>query len=369
MEMKKLVLATAAAFGLLSCTQNQLTVEGEIVGTEVPSKAYLKIIDEKETPTIIDSVVIKEGKFAFEVNLENEEIGLVALSNDIVFPVVLEKGALKMKADLNNLSGYTIEGTPSNDMYRTFRKKDIQFTAAQEKIYREYVDAQLNGQLNAAKEAEIKARYDEKAKSRNDNVEKCIQQNRSSLVSLMVLMQMQYDLSKEKLVELVDAIPANFDNVGAVRALKKEVATIKNTAVGQPLIDFTLPDTEGKNQVLSKLISGSKVVVLDFWASWCGPCRSENPHVVELYKKYKDRGLQIVGVSLDTRKEKWLEAIKDDTLNWIHLSDLNGWKSSAAALYGVKSIPATFILSNGKIVARDLRGAELDKKIEELLVK
>ncbi|HNA42394.1 MAG TPA: TlpA disulfide reductase family protein, partial [Saprospiraceae bacterium] len=136
--------------------------------------------------------------------------------------------------------------------------------------------------------------------------------------------------------------------------------------IGLPAPDFTLETPDGK-KVSLKDFKG-KVVLIDFWASWCGPCRRENPNVVAMYNRYKDKGFEILGVSLDRSKEPWIKAIADDKLTWPHVSDLKGWGSSAAALYGITSIPHTVLVDrDGRIVARQLRGEVLGKKLEEIL--
>lgn len=128
---------------------------------------------------------------------------------------------------------------------------------------------------------------------------------------------------------------------------------------------FTLPDREGKALSLASL--KGKVVLVDFWASWCGPCRKENPNLVKAYAKYHDKGFEIIGVSLDDKKESWLKAIDADKLVWLHASDLKGWKSDLAAEYGIKSIPTSFLVdAEGKIIAKDLRGDSLEKKLESI---
>ena len=133
-----------------------------------------------------------------------------------------------------------------------------------------------------------------------------------------------------------------------------------------PAPDFTLKSQNGDNLKLSEL--RGKVILINFWASWCGPCRMENPHVVELYNHYHDKGLNIIGVSLDKDEAKWKEAIAKDGLTWNHISNLKFWADPIAEKYNVKAIPATFIVdANGVIIAKDLRGAELDAKIKELL--
>ncbi|MEO7046466.1 MAG: TlpA disulfide reductase family protein, partial [Ferruginibacter sp.] len=130
--------------------------------------------------------------------------------------------------------------------------------------------------------------------------------------------------------------------------------------------DFALADTSGKIVKLSKL--RGKYVLVDFWASWCAPCRRENPNVVEAYKKFHDKGLDIVGVSLDTKKDAWLKAINHDGLTWYHVSDLKGWNGHIEKEFGIKVVPTNFLLDkDGKVIAKNLRGEALQKKLEELL--
>ena len=135
---------------------------------------------------------------------------------------------------------------------------------------------------------------------------------------------------------------------------------------GMEAPEISMKDTEGNTRRLSDL--RGKVVLIDFWASWCGPCRRENPNVVKLYKKYHDRGFEIYSVSLDKEKSAWLKAIKDDGLVWPnHVSDLNGWTSSGGKTYGIMSVPSTVLVDkDGKIIARNLRGSELEKKLSEI---
>jgi len=147
--------------------------------------------------------------------------------------------------------------------------------------------------------------------------------------------------------------------------LKYKIKALKSLMLGAEAPDFTLNTPEGETLSLSAL--RGKVVMIDFWASWCGPCRRENPNVVRLYNQYKDRGFEILGVSLDRTKQPWLKAIEKDGLEWFHVSDLKGWKSAAAQMYNVSSIPQTLLLDeNGNIIARNLRGQQLAQRLAEI---
>ena len=139
-------------------------------------------------------------------------------------------------------------------------------------------------------------------------------------------------------------------------------------AEGGQYADFTLPTLDGKQVKLSDVVAKNKITMVDFWASWCGPCRMEMPHVVQAYSKFRGKGLEIVGVSLDEKKEDWENAVKDMGLGWIQASDLKGWECSAARLYQVQGIPACVLINQkGEIVGRDLRGDELLGRLSELL--
>jgi peroxiredoxin len=144
------------------------------------------------------------------------------------------------------------------------------------------------------------------------------------------------------------------------------LATMKRTAVGQMYVPFSMQDSTGINISAEDFI-GSNYLLVDFWASWCAPCRQENPNLVKLYNKYHERGFDIFGVSFDSNRERWLGAIKEDSLTWTHVSDLQGWENKAGKLYGIRSIPSNVLLdTNGMIIAKNLRGDDLKAKLEEL---
>lgn len=167
----------------------------------------------------------------------------------------------------------------------------------------------------------------------------------------------------EKYPWLTQAEDLKKDIVASIEAAKK-------TEIGAKFIDYTQLDPNGKEISVYGVLKGKKYLFVDFWASWCGPCRSENPEIVEVYEKYKDKGFEVLGVSLDSKKDAWLKAIKDDELTWPQMSDIKGWKNDFAQYYNITAIPANFLLdAEGKIVAKNLRGKSLAKEIEKLLGK
>jgi len=196
--------------------------------------------------------------------------------------------------------------------------------------------------------------------------------NKDNRVGAIILQTLAYDDQADfgKLKKIYDQFP---DSVKATTYGQDAGMRIKAniaTAIGAKAPDFEAPTPDGKMLKMSDVLKKSKVLILDFWASWCRPCRAENPYVVKIYKKYHDKGLNILGISLDKEgnKDKWLEAVKKDGLNWYHVSHLKFWQEPVARMYNVNSIPATFILDkNGVIRAKNLRRDKLEAKVKELL--
>jgi peroxiredoxin len=177
-------------------------------------------------------------------------------------------------------------------------------------------------------------------------------------------------LDPDKYSELYKSLDAGlskkFPNDKNVIMFHEVVERMLSTNVGQFAPEISLPSPEGKEIALSSL--KGKLVLIDFWASWCGPCRKEMPNVIKIYSKFKNKGFEIYGVSLDQDKEKWMEAITKDGINWPQVSDLKYWDNVAARIYNVQGIPYTVLIDkDGKIIAKNLRGQELEKKIAEVL--
>jgi peroxiredoxin len=174
-------------------------------------------------------------------------------------------------------------------------------------------------------------------------------------------------LNLPQLEQIANGFDAATEQSQWVKMIQDRVASLKQTAIGQPFPDITLKTPDDKPVSISDYAGKGKYVLLDFWAAWCGPCRMANPQLVALYNQYRDKGFEIVGISLDQSKESWIKAIKDDNLVWAQMSDLKYWQSDAAKLYSVSSIPHTVLLDkDGKIIAKGLHIGELTAKLAEL---
>lgn len=180
--------------------------------------------------------------------------------------------------------------------------------------------------------------------------------------------------SKDFILEYVNPLIAKYPWLKEAKDIKENIdkaeIAAKKTVDGAKFINITQLDPNGKSIKLYDYLKGKKYVLVDFWASWCGPCRAENPHILKVYNKYKSKGFDVFAVSLDDNKERWVKAIKDDNMPWAQVSDLKGWKNEAATYYNITAIPMNYLLDEqGNIVARNLRGDALDKEIAKLLAK
>ncbi|HIB37337.1 MAG TPA: TlpA family protein disulfide reductase [Mesonia sp.] len=239
-----------------------------------------------------------------------------------------------------------------------------------QKMVEEYQKETPNIRQNPAIMKEIQDKQKELQEANVSTFKKMVEENPNSLVAVLILSDMTNGktISTKEAKDLYDGLDEKIKNTQMGEQLGKTLKDASATAIGSKAPEFSAPTPEGEQLALSDALG--KVTIIDFWASWCKPCRIENPNVVKLYNEYHEKGLNILGVSLDKtgQKDKWLKAIEDDGLTWQHVSNLQYWQGPIAQLYGIRSIPATYILDeNGVIIAKDLRGESLRAKVSELL--
>lgn len=276
--------------------------------------------------------------------------------------VFVEKGNINVEMSDEDLRSY---GTKLNDSWSAFNDKysdyDRQLGAIELKFR---TDSTLT---DTQKDSLVEA-YDVVMSECMDYVHGQIEENIANPYGAYLLSVNGYSFEVEDVDSLLSMMPEQYLSSKALSRLKNYVENAIKTVPGKKYIDFTMNTPEGKEVKLSDYVSKNKYTLVDFWASWCGPCRKEMPNVVEAYSKFKNKGLEIVGVSLDKDLEKWKSAIKDLKITWPQMSDLKAWECEGASLYTVRAIPATVIIDQeGTIIARNLYGDELFSKLEELL--
>lgn len=365
--MKKLTyLAVAAvALGVASCNTNKpgYVITGTVEGAADGDTVFIQERVNRQFNKL-DTAIIANGTFTFEGAQDSVVNRYITYSKDgdgVYVDFFLENGKIKVNLSKDDKSA---TGTPNNDAYQEIRNKINAIDQKQAAIYQAMGDSTLTDDQKMAKQKE----FSELEEAYSQAIKEGVQKNITNPVGVFLFKQTFYNNSTDENEALLQQIPANFQNDETIVRIKEMTDKQKKTAVGTQFVDFEMQTPEGKTVKLSDYVGKGKVVLVDFWASWCGPCRREMPNLVETYAKYKGKNFEIVGVSLDQDGAVWKEAIKKLDMTWPQMSDLKFWQSEGAQLYAVNSIPHTVLIDGeGTIIARGLHGEGLQEKLAEVL--
>lgn len=374
--LKTLITTVIGLTALSANAQNEFVLSGKLSGNHEGKKIILSYPSPASKYAIKDSVLVKNGSFVFKgkvTDVVRAELVMSVPGKEIdradwqrfeemdLQSFFLENK--KMNLTGANIKQARITGGAVQRDYELLKAQLKPFEDKGKPLTKKYI--RYVKEKNQAAMDELQPQLQVISKDQIKVKDSFFRKHPDSYVSLYILDD-QGGISNSTFETRFNTLTPRIKNSAMGKELTASFNALKSVEVGKPAKDFVQNDTEGKAVSLSSF--RGRYVLLDFWASWCGPCRSENPNVLKAYEKFKDKNFEIIAVSLDDKKAPWLKAIQADGLPWIHVSDLKGIKNQVAAMYGVTGIPQNFLIDpNGMIVARDLRGDALEKMLEQTI--
>ncbi|MDD7888015.1 TlpA disulfide reductase family protein [Flavivirga sp. 57AJ16] len=331
-------------------------VKGDLTGSE-DKKFVISYLKEGEYTK--DTIQPIEGKFTWRTKMdEPQKVNLYFKMS--YFDFFVEPGTMTLTGTVGDYESYKVTGSSIQDEAEAYYKSISDITQPLNEAYQELHSVAEENKLTVEKKIEdLRALRDQKAK-------KYIAKNPESMFSLNLVSDKTIVNDYEDVVILYDLLDAKVLKTNAGKKLTERMKILKRSAIGASIPNFVQKNVKGTPVNLSSY--KGKYLFIDFWASWCGPCRAENPNVLKAYNNYKDKNFTVLGVSLDNKEDKWKQAIEKDNLPWVQISDLKGFENEISTYFGIRAIPQTLLISpEGSIIAKNLRGAMLHEKLAEIL--
>lgn len=351
-----------------SCSKmgNNFSLKGSLKG--IPDGAKVLLFDRNYTTKKIDTIataVMKGGKFELKGKLARTDVYYVGVEGmEQAKQVVLEKKDMEMYEDSLNPGIYVIKGSAGQEDFNKMQLLIYNIETAQQSLYPAMEQAQMSGDTKAIDS--LSALYQLGFNAIEDEIKANAKKNPKSIIAPLLILNYSYMLDPKIYKPIFEGFSDEVKQTQGGKLLQEKLTVLENTAVGKKVTDIVGLDPMGKSVSLKGVMG--KVTLVDFWASWCGPCRKENPNVLLIYNQFHAKGFNILGVSLDDKADDWKEAIMKDGLIWNHLSELQGWESKAAKDYGIQAIPQTVLVdANGTIIGRNLTKEQLVAKLTSIL--
>lgn len=380
-NLKGFVFPWAVLFAFVTCSSSgkeeaqvdddnwAITLNGKVLNPQSGTIEIAEITEGGTTTGWKDTITLRgDNTFTKKVSLASPGYYRINFYDTQVINVILYKNDLDITVDGSDMQGFTeIKGSPEMDFLTRASQilQEFQQSPEAAALMEQFNEARQSG--DREKVMAVQHEYIALAAKKQEEVAELIRQQPPSLGVINLLQNQAIDSDKffDTYRLVADKLRSEWPDYLHAKAFIEMVDDMKATAIGQSAPEIALPNPDGEIIKLSSL--RGHYVLVDFWAKWCGPCRAENPNIVRVYNKYKDKGFTVFGVSLDRNRADWLKGIEDDNLTWTHVSDLKYWQSEAAQTYNITAIPFSLLLDpNGVIIDKNLRGAALEKKIAEI---
>lgn len=364
-----------ASFLLAACQQKEdgMKVLVKVAEGQEPPQTILSLAV-GDTLAISDNAAadaseesVQDGYVAFTVkNTADTLIGMIPISEKLFWPIVLDGKPVKL--DFSAENPILVEGSEINVKLMEARLACKELDDAKKQIGDEYSKKaeEYNGDVPDSVVNAVRSRFDNLLQEEQESYKNIVEANKDNIIPVFMLSRAGSRLTTEYMEEFMSNYL--YSHHSSLAHVYQAIQGEKNKSVGADLVDFEMKDINGFTRHLSDYVGNGKYTLVDFWASWCGPCRQEMPNVKACYEEYKDKGFQVVGISYDYEQQAWEKGVQDLGITWPQLSDLKGWNNLSSNLFNIKSIPATILYGpDGKVIATDLRGEQLAEKLKELL--